>query len=67
MNPQKEIETMMKKAGFARLRTKRHTVWRHPTGAQLVTSQSPSDQNAVRAAKAALVKTCRQWGIPTPQ
>lgn len=66
VNRQRELETMMKQAGFSRLRTKRHTVWRHPTGAQLVTSQSPSDPNAIRAARRQLVKVCQQWGITVP-
>ncbi len=67
MSRQKEIETLMERAGFARLRTKRHTLWRHPSGAQISTSQSPSDGNAVRQVQRELRRVCQQWNIPPPE
>ncbi len=67
MNKQKEIETLLKRAGFSRIKAKGHIKWRHPTGAQLVTSSSPSDPNAARAVARELRKVCQQWDIEYPE
>lgn len=66
MNRQRELEVLMKSAGFVRVRSKRHSVWKHPSGAMLSTSQSPSDRNAVKRAANQLTKVCQQWGLPLP-
>lgn len=67
MNRQREIEHLMKRAGFTRIRSKRHTIWKHECGAVISTAQSPSDLNAIRQAKRQLARICQQHGIPFPE
>lgn len=67
MTRQKELETLMKSAGFSLARHKRHAIWKHPSGAMVSTSMSPSDKNAVKRAAQQLTKVCLEWGLPLPR
>ncbi len=48
MNQANEIAQLMRRAGFALIRKRKHNVWQHPNGSIVVTSQSPSDVHSVR-------------------
>jgi hypothetical protein len=45
--------------GYALIRSRRHLVFRHPTGATVVTASSPSDRRALRNIEARFRRSIR--------
>jgi predicted RNA binding protein YcfA (HicA-like mRNA interferase family) len=41
-----EIKKLCEKHGFKLMRSKKHFIWHHPSGAVMTTSKSASDQRA---------------------
>lgn len=47
----RRLRDVAEAAGFQLVRSKRHLIWRHPSGAQVTTAATPSDHRALQQAR----------------
>lgn len=47
-----EVKALAGAYGFVHLRSKNHDFWRHPNGATVTTSKSPSDRHVMKKIEA---------------
>ncbi len=56
----KEIRNIMKKYNCCLIRSKKHLIWKHPTGQRITTPSSPSCKRIIRKIEAFLVNLERE-------